>query len=100
MPDYRATNTNEISLRVGEEITLESLRQAVVPPYLMLIPFLELPAFVESIRQDSLEEDGIHGCIYTLRAIAPGNGQLRIGFRDLQSNSITHQKYLQVKVSG
>ncbi|QZZ22631.1 hypothetical protein J5X98_09855 [Leptothermofonsia sichuanensis E412] len=64
------------------------------------MPFIELPAFIESIRQDVLEEDGIHSCIYTLRAIAPGHGQLRIGFRDLQSNSITHQKSIQVKVSG
>jgi hypothetical protein len=47
------------------------------------MPFIELPAFMESIRQDVLEEDGIHSCIYTLRAIAPGHGQLRIGFRDL-----------------
>jgi hypothetical protein len=98
MVDYRATDIEQLVLIVGEIRTLESLRQAVVPPYVMIIPFLELPDGVELVRRDHLEEDGIHGCIYTLRAITPGEGVLRVGFRDLRKGDVVIEKSIQVKV--
>jgi hypothetical protein len=98
MVDNRATDVDRIEMKVGEIQTLESLRQAVVPPYVMIVPFLELPVEVELVRQDNLDEDGINGCIFTLRAIAVGNGILRVGFRDLRKGNIVIEKKIQVKV--
>jgi hypothetical protein len=98
MVDYRAKDVEQIELKIGETRTLESLRQAVVPPYVMIIPFLELPPGVELVRQDNLEEDGINGSIYTLRATAKGAGALRVGFRDLRTKEVVIEKSIRVIV--
>ncbi len=92
--DYRATDDDTVSLRVGETVTLESLRQAVVPPYVMLIPFLVTPPGVELVRQDPLEEDGVHGCVYAIRGLQSGTGVARVGFKDLRSGEVTHERRL------
>lgn len=97
MVDYRAADVERIELKVGEMRSLESLRQAVVPPYVMIVPFLELPTWIELVRQDNLDEDGIHGCIFTLRALAAGEAVLRVGFRDLMKGNIVIEKCIQVK---
>ena len=98
MVDYRASDIELIEMNVGETRTLESLRQAVVPPYVMIVPFLEVPAGVEVVRQDGLDEDGIHGCVYTLRAAAAGEGVLRVGFRDLMDGTTVMEKSIRVMV--
>jgi hypothetical protein len=98
MVDYRAKDVDHIELKVGEVRTLESLRQAVVPPYVMIIPFLELPPGVELLRQDNLEEDGINGSIYTLRATNAGEGTLRVGFRDLRTKQVVIEKSIRITV--
>ena len=98
MVDYRAGDVGQIEMRVGEIRTLESLRQAVVPPYVMIVPFLELPAGVDLVRQDSLDEEGIHGCVFTLRGAAAGEGVLRVGFRDLRKGNIVAERSIRVQV--
>ena len=100
MPDYRAGQADEITLRAGQTVTLESLRQAVIPPYLMLMPFLDPPPEVEVTGQKSLGEDGVHGCIFTLRGVRPGSGQARTGFKDLQTGKVTHERMLTVVVTA
>ncbi|HEX7445404.1 MAG TPA: hypothetical protein VF300_03355 [Methanothrix sp.] len=96
MVDYRAADVEHIELKIGEIRSLESLRQAVVPPYVMIVPFLELPPWIELVRRDSLNEDGIHGSIFTLRALAAGNGALRVGFRDLKNGNVVIEKHIRV----
>lgn len=98
MVDYRAADVERIEMKVGEIRTLESLRQAVVPPYVMIVPFLELPVEVKLVRQDNLDEEGIHGCTFTLRAMVVGEGVLRVGFRDLKKSNIVIEKSIRVKV--
>ncbi len=98
MKHYYADQTNHIQLQVGEKIVLESLREAVVPPYLMLMPFVELPDGVILDEQLALDEDGVHGCTYILEGTAPCEGALSIGFRDMQSREITHQKEITIQV--
>jgi len=98
MVEYRATEVEHIDLKVGEVCRLESLRQAVVPPYVMIIPFIELPVEIEFVKQEGLEEDGIHGSIFTLRALKPGGGVLRVGFRDLQKGNVVIEKSISFKV--
>lgn len=68
---------------MGEVRTLESLRQAVVPPFVLIVPFIEAPEGIKVLGQQNLEEEGVHGCVYELEAVAPGRGWMRIGFRDL-----------------
>ncbi|MDD5759254.1 MAG: hypothetical protein PHI06_09245 [Desulfobulbaceae bacterium] len=98
MVDYRAGVVEKIDMKVGEIRTLESLRQAVVPPYVMIVPFLELPGAVELLRQDGLDEDGVHGGVFTLRAVTAGDGELRLGFRDLRGGDIVIEKRIHVTV--
>lgn len=99
MPDLRAKDLAHLDMVVGQDLTLESLRLAVVPPYVMVVPFVHLPPGVLLVRQDRLDEDGIHGCMFTLRATAAGEGVLRVGFRDLRSDEELLVKTIDVSAS-
>ncbi len=98
MADYRAADVESFEMRVGEIRTLESLRQAVVPPYVLIIPFIELPAGIELAGQDNFDEEGVHGCVFTLRAVAANEGVLRVGFRDLRTQDVVMDKCIRVTV--
>ena len=82
MKHERAEEVDELHLTVGEELELESLRAAVVPPHLFLMPFVEAPEQLDVEGQAGLDEDGVHGSVFHLRASKPGEGELVIGFRD------------------
>jgi hypothetical protein len=94
----RAADVDSLSLAVGEELELESLRQNVVPPYVMLEPFLETPGGVEVESQEALPEDGVHGSVYRLRAGRAAHGELVVGFKDILSGEVTHRKAIQIDV--
>lgn len=98
MKHERADELDELHLAVGEELELESLRAAVVPPHLFLLPFLETPEEIDIEGQVGLDEDGVHGSIFHLRANKPGEGELVIGFRDLRTHQVTHRKAIQFSV--
>lgn len=98
MVDFRAGDVDQIDLPVGEDRTLESLRQAVVPPFVMIVPFVELPESVELVRQDGLDEDGVHGCIFTLRGLAVDASTLRVGFRDLRTSKVVIERTIPIRV--
>jgi hypothetical protein len=90
----KSEDINEIKVNVGDRIFLESLRQAVIPPYLMIMPFYELPEFIHFVESLPLDEDGVHGTIFVLEVKAAGQGELTVGFKDMQSGHITHKKVL------
>lgn len=98
MVDFRAGDVDQIDLPLGKDCTLESLRQAVVPPFVMIVPFLELPESVALVRQDGLDEDGIHGCVFTLRGLMIDSGTLRVGFRDLRTGKVVIERTIPVQV--
>jgi hypothetical protein len=64
----------------------------------MLLPFVETPEEVGVEGQDGLDEDGVHGSVFHLRADKPGEGELVVGFRDLQTSEVTHRKAIRVAV--
>ena len=90
----RAEKVEELDLTVGEELLLESLRVAVTPEYLMLMPFIEVPEQMAVEGQDALDEDGVHGCVYHLRPKAPLDADIAVGFRDMQTGKETHRKVI------
>ena len=98
MTRYSAQDTTTITVQAGETFVLESLRQAVVPPYVLIIPFLEGPPSLRVLDQQPLGEDGIHGCTYTLAVDEPGPATLHTGFRDLRTREITHQTTIDLDV--
>jgi hypothetical protein len=97
MVTFRAADVDSIEIKVGENITFESLRQAVVPPYVLIKPFIELPPFVSLISQTGLEEDGIHGAKFVFQANIKGEGTLRVGFQDIKSGKAVIEKSIHVK---
>ena len=98
MKFYRAEEISRLRLQVDQPVKLESLRQAVVPPFLMLLPCIEVPDEIVVEEQLALDEDGVHGCVYVLRAEAPCRGTIVVGFRDLQTGATTHHKAIRVSV--
>jgi hypothetical protein len=99
MKFYRAELVDSLNIPVGTTVKLESLRQAVVPPYLMLIPFIEVPDGIVIEDQYALDEDGVHGSVYLLRATAACEGETVVGFRDIQTNEVTHRKVIRLTTS-
>ena len=98
MKKERADDVDSLHLAVGEELELESLRQNVAPPYVMLEPFVETPGGVEIESQEALPEDGVHGLVYRLRAERPAHGELVVGFKDILSGEVTHRKSIRIDV--
>lgn len=99
MKFHRAEFTDSLKIDVGETIELESLRQPVAPPYLMLMPFVDVPDEVIVEGQSRLDEDGVHGCVYQLKAKKTCEGEIVIGFRDIQTGEVTHRKVIQITAS-
>lgn len=98
MKHERAEELDELQLEVGEELELESLRTAVVPPHLLLQAFVEAPEELDIEGQVGLDEDGVHGSIFHLRASKPGEGDLVVGFRDVRTREVTHRKVIHLLV--
>ncbi len=96
MESYRADSIKDLKTSIGETVILESLREAVSPPYLMLMPFIEVPEGVVIEGQHRLDEEGVHGCTYQLKAVSPVEGKIVVGFRDLQTQEVTHRKVIQI----
>lgn len=92
----KAETANNLEFFVGETIKFESLRQPIVPPYLMLIPYIETPKGIIVESQYALDEDGYHGCIYQLKFEQICKSQIIIGFRDMITGKITHRKEIPV----
>ena len=100
MKHYYAEEVEVIELAVGETFALESLREAVRPPYLMLLPFVEVPAGVEVLEQRALGVEGVHGVTFVLRATRRLDEALTVGFRDVRTGEITSEKVLQIISTG
>ena len=98
MEKARAEDVDQLALKVGESVDLESLRAAVVPPHLMLMPFVETPDGIEIEGQEGLGEDGVHGSVFHLKASRAGQGELVVGFRDMMTSEVTHRKAIRVAV--
>ena len=94
---FRSELIDDLNIPVGGSVKLESLRVAVVPPYLMLMPFIKLPEWIVLEEQLALDEDGVHGCIYVLNAAHAGAGEIEIGFQDMQTREVTHSKVITVR---
>ena len=90
----KAEDLNEFEVHVGDTFHLESLRQAVVPPYLMLMPFIHLPDTLKLKGSQPLDEDGVHGTIFILEVVSLGRGRITVGFKDMQHGKVTHEKEL------
>lgn len=99
MQTYLAELIDRLNIPVGSTVKLESLRQTVIPPYLMLEPFIEVPDGIVIEAQYALDEDGIHGCIYLLKAEATCEGEIVIGFRDILTRKGTHRKVIPLTTS-
>ena len=99
MKFFRAEQVDSLEVDAGETFKLESLRQAVVPPYVNLMPFIELPQGVIEVARESLEEDGVHGVTFVLKADVPVKGELILGFKDLRrpAEGPTHKKTLHIE---
>jgi len=97
---YRAELVSDLNIPVDTTVKLESLRESVVPPCLMLMPFIEVPDEIVVEGQEALDEDGVHGCVYSLRAAAAYDGEVVVGFRDMQTEKITHQKVIHITASS
>lgn len=92
---YRPDQTNLIKLTTGEIFRLETQRIPVVPPYLMIIPFVDFDKdLLQKVEETAFEGEGVHGCTYRIRALSQGSGNIRIGFRDISNSSVTHETIL------
>lgn len=93
---HRAELIDDLEMSVNESIELESLRQAVIPPHLMLESFLETPEEVVIEEENTPDEDGIHVSVYRLKAETPFSDEITVGFRNFLTGEVTHRKTIHV----
>lgn len=96
----RAADITHLRFTLSDTVRIESLKLAVAPPFILVIPFLHLPPFLELIQQERLEEEGVHGCFFTVKATAPGSGEMVTGFKDLREGTRVKEKRIQVEVTA
>lgn len=98
MVHFESELIEHLEVSAGTTISLESLRQAH-PPYFTPIPFIELPSALTLLSQQRLDEDdGENSCVFTLKAAKPFSGRMAIGYRDMQTQYITHRKEISVVI--
>ncbi|HYQ55759.1 MAG TPA: hypothetical protein VEP89_00335 [Draconibacterium sp.] len=97
--NFLTENTDEIKLQVGNEITLENFRVAVLPPHLNLEAFIELPKNLTLLKTDYPEQEGAFESIFHIKAQAEGNGTIKIGYKDWDTNRNAKEKEIRVTVS-
>ena len=95
--EINAEETNKIEASVNDTIQLESLRESVVPPFLMLMPFCDLPPSLQLIETQALNEEGVHGVTFVIKVTGNADGKIKTGFKDLQTGKVTHQKIIEFK---
>lgn len=94
-----AEHIEKIDLKVGEELVLENFRITVVPPHLNLEAFIKLPENLTLLKTEIPEQEGTFESIYYLKAHSAGNGVLKIGYKDWDTNSNAREKEISVTVS-
>lgn len=94
-----AQDTQQVKASMNDVIIMESLRESVVPPYLMLMPFCDLPPSLQLTETKSLDEDGVHGVTFVIKVTGKASGKITTGFKDLQTGKITHQKVIDIKLN-
>lgn len=97
MVHFKSELIEHLEVSAGTTISLESLRQAH-PPYFTPIPFIELPSALTLLSQQRLEESEENGCVFTLKASKPFSGRMAIGYRDMQTQYVTHRKEISVVI--
>ena len=89
---YNVEETGNISIKVDESFEVESMSVPVRPPHLMLEPFIELPASITMVEKIVPEEEGVHYVRYRLVCREKGTGAIMIGFKNIETGKVTHQK--------
>ncbi|MDX8338281.1 hypothetical protein SLH46_03730 [Draconibacterium sp. IB214405] len=97
--NFLTENTDEITLKVGSEFTLENFRVAVVPPHLNLEAFIELPQNLTLLQTKYPEQEGAFESIFFIKAHTKGIGTIKIGYKDWDTNSNAKEKEINVTVS-
>ena len=86
---FNAEKQGDIVVIQGNSFLLDTQRIAVAPPFLMIMPFVEInPPLLEVEDQEVFPGEGVHGCTYRLRALKTGSGIITIGFRDIRDRVI------------
>lgn len=96
--DFKLDIVDHIRMKKGESYLIESLTHPVLPDFLMVIPDIQLPDFLSLTDKASLDMEGTHGSIYTIKAIERGKGFLISSFQDLKSGKPILEKKVAVEV--
>lgn len=96
--EAKAADTADLKFTLSDTLRLESLKMAVAPPFVLILPFIELPPFLKLVSQESLDQEGVHGCFFTIKAKEKGNGEIVTGFKDLREGTVVEEKRIGVEV--
>lgn len=96
---FNAKNTNDIEILSGTDFILENLTVAVVPPNLNMQEFIILPPIIQLLKVEYPEQEGAFECHFHLRVSAKGQGSITIGYKNLDTKSISVQKEISLNVN-
>lgn len=96
--DFKLDMIETLRMKKGVSYRIESLTHPVLPNFLLVKPKLQLPDFVKLEREEDLDLEGTHGCIYTIRAEKAGQGQLISSFEEFRSGRTLLEKTVSLEV--
>lgn len=99
MKTFTPQQQGELPVRPGEVIRVEGTSLPVTRFTMDLLPFLELPTFLEIDASQQPKGEGTKQGIYHLRAVAPGAGEITLGFRHRKTGETEHVVHIHVRVA-
>lgn len=96
--DFELDTVESLTLEKGKTYRVQSVTHPLTREFFMMSPEIILPDFIRLEKEEGLDMEGSHGCIYTLKADNPGKGILISSLIDLKSGIPVKEKKVSVEV--
>ncbi|GMQ28411.1 hypothetical protein [Algoriphagus confluentis] len=97
--DFDLDTVDSLILEMGKTYRMQSVTHPLTREFFMMRPEILLPDFISLEKEEGLDMEGTHGCIYTLKAKKPGKGTLISSIIDLKSGVPAKEKKVTVEVT-
>lgn len=96
--DFELDHVDQLDLEKGKLYKVKSITHPLTREFFLVGVKLDLPDFVQLEKEEPLELEGTHGCIYVLKAKEPGNGILVSSMVDLRTDGLLVKKVIPISV--
>jgi len=96
--DFDLGTLTTLSLKLGKSYRILSVTHPLTREFFMMKAELHLPDFISLVKEEELDMEGSHGCIYTISANDSGKGILITSLVDLKTGIPVVEKRVTAEV--